>query len=99
MPPGTYWLDWQSDGTGGSGPWAPPIAILGQNTTGNGLQSLDGGVTYGLAEDSGSLTQQGFPFVIYGVLPQPVTIPTLSFYGLMLLGLFALLFGRRFIRQ
>ena len=35
---GTYWLDWQSDGTLASGPWAPPVTILGQTTTGNANQ-------------------------------------------------------------
>lgn len=34
LGPGTYWLDWQADGTLGSGPWAPPIATLGQTTVG-----------------------------------------------------------------
>ncbi|MCL4263291.1 MAG: DUF4397 domain-containing protein [Anaerolineae bacterium] len=67
LPPGTYWLDWQSDGTLASGPWAPPVTVNGQTTTGNGLQSLtDNGVTWGPANDSGTLTQQGFPFLIMG---------------------------------
>ena len=99
LTPGTYWLDWQSDGSGASGPWAPPIAILGQATTGNALQSLDGGVTYAALQDSGTLTDQGLPFVIYGATPPPPSVPTLSFYGLLLLSLLALVFGRRFIRQ
>ena len=30
LPAGTYWLDWQADGTLASGPWAPPVSILGQ---------------------------------------------------------------------
>jgi len=28
LPPGTYWLDWQTGGTLTSGPWAPPVTIL-----------------------------------------------------------------------
>ncbi len=99
LSPGTYWLDWQSDGSGGSGPWAPPITINGETTTGNALQSVDGGVTYADQLDGGSGTVQGFPFVLYGTLPPPPVVPSLSFYGLMLLGLLALVFGRRFIRQ
>ncbi len=63
---GTYWIVWQVDGSLSSGPWAPPIAILGQSTTGNGLQSTDSGVTWNPAMDSGSSTQQGFPFIIEG---------------------------------
>ncbi len=39
LPPGTYWLDWQFGGSAWlSGPWAPPVTILGQTTTGNALQ-------------------------------------------------------------
>jgi hypothetical protein len=30
LPAGTYWLDWQTGGTLTSGPWAPPVTILGQ---------------------------------------------------------------------
>lgn len=99
LSPGTYWLDWQSDGSGASGPWAPPITITGQAATGNALQSIDAGVTYQAVEDSGTTDPQGFPFVIYGPLPTPSVIPTLSFYGLLLLALMALVFGRQFLRQ
>ena len=100
LSPGTYWLDWQSDGSGASGPWAPPITINGQAITGNALQSVDAGVTYADLLDTGTGTpQQGLPFVVYGTLPPPPIVPTLSFYGLLLLGLIALVFGRRFIRQ
>jgi hypothetical protein len=68
LPPGTYWLDWQSNGTLGSGPWAPPININGQAVTGNGLQSLaDNGATWGPANDGGTgAPQQGLPFLIMG---------------------------------
>jgi len=69
LPHGTFWLDWQTDGTLASGPWAPPITIDGETTTGNGLQSLDDGVSYAAANDSGTLTQQGFPFIVSGSLP------------------------------
>ena len=46
LGPGTYWLDWQSDGSAASGPWAPPISFLDQtNAPGaNALQSVDPGV-------------------------------------------------------
>jgi len=38
LPAGTYWLDWQADGSASyTGPWAPPISILGQTTTGEAL--------------------------------------------------------------
>ncbi len=59
LSPGTYWLDWQSDGTLASGPWAPPITINGLTTTGNALQFDGSG--WSAAVDVG---QQGFPFTI-----------------------------------
>ena len=31
LPAGTYWLDWQSDGSAASGPWAPPNAYFSGN--------------------------------------------------------------------
>jgi len=67
LPPGTYWLDWSTDGSLASGPWAPPITILGTAVTGNGEQSVGGGA-FAPALDSGTGTpQQGFPFILYGV--------------------------------
>jgi hypothetical protein len=70
LPPGTYWLDWQSDGSLTSGPWAPPITINGQATTGNAIQFIGDDGLWQDALDSGSITQQGFPFIIDGdVIP------------------------------
>jgi hypothetical protein len=63
---GTYWIEYSFEGTGASGPWAPPIVITGNATTGNALQNQAG--TWIAAEDSGSLTPQGMPFVMYGDL-------------------------------
>ncbi|MCU0293329.1 MAG: DUF11 domain-containing protein, partial [Thermoanaerobaculaceae bacterium] len=73
LPAGTYWLAWQTDGTLASGPWAPPITILGQATTGNGLQSLAGTTAWTPANDTGTNTpRQGFPFVLTGTVGAPV---------------------------
>lgn len=63
LPAGTYWLDWQTDGSLASGPWAPPITVNGVLTTGNGLQFTG---AWAPADDGGSFTQQGFPFIIEG---------------------------------
>jgi hypothetical protein len=63
---GSYWIMWSTDGSLSSGPWAPPISILGQTTTGNAMQSLDYGATWADLVDSGTLTQQGLPFRILG---------------------------------
>ena len=60
---GTYWIDWQSGGTLMSGPWAPPITILGQTTTGDALQQVPA-APFGPLLDAGS--PQGLPFRIYG---------------------------------
>jgi uncharacterized repeat protein (TIGR01451 family) len=67
LPAGTYWLDWQSDGTLASGPWAPPITINGVPVTGNGLGTGDNGTTWAPTNDSGTGTpRQGLPFIIEG---------------------------------
>ncbi|MCB0005474.1 MAG: hypothetical protein KDE04_03450 [Anaerolineales bacterium] len=82
LPAGTYWLDWQVDGSLGSGPWAPPVTINGQASTGNGLQSLDDGATFAAALDTGTGTpQQGFPFLIEGQLTAPTDVSFSSFSG------------------
>jgi len=65
---GTYGLDWQTGGTLTSGPWAPPITMLGVTTTGNALQFDPATSTWNPAIDSGASAQQGFPFVIEGVV-------------------------------
>ncbi len=67
LPAGTYWLDWQLNGSLASGPWAPPLTILGQPITGNGLQSIAG--VWGAAVDGGTgMAAQGFPMTINGVV-------------------------------
>jgi hypothetical protein len=62
LAPGTYWVQWMTGGTLASGPWAPPITITGQTTTGNGKQNLAG--VWGNALD-GSFPQ-GLPFIVIG---------------------------------
>lgn len=72
--PGTYWIDWMMDGSLSSGPWAPPITILGQTTTGDALQYTTSSGAWNSAVDSGGTTPQGMPFVIEGSIIQPVEI-------------------------
>jgi len=65
LPPGTYWIDWQADGTLTSGPWVPPVTVLGQTTTGDALQSVSGGA-WNPVRDSGTSAPQGLPFLLIG---------------------------------
>ena len=76
LPAGTYWLDWQADGTLASGPWAPPISILGQTDTGNAMQW-----TGAWAPALDGTFAQGFPFIVDGTsdCSNPVDVPWLSF--------------------
>ena len=67
---GTYWLDWQTGGTLASGPWAPPISILGQTTTGNALQKIGAGAWAPLVDGT---SPQGLPFVLQG--PNVIVAP------------------------
>lgn len=63
---GTYWITWMTSGTGSSGPWAPPVTVLGSTGTGNGMQSLDCGASFAAVTDGGTFTGQDFPFIIEG---------------------------------
>lgn len=73
---GTYWLDFQVAGTLASGPWAPPLAILGQSSTGNALQSNAG--AWAAAVDATSADTFGLPFVIAGTSGAGVPVITLD---------------------
>ncbi|HRI57650.1 MAG TPA: hypothetical protein PK170_11200, partial [Anaerolineae bacterium] len=73
LPAGTYWLDWQTGGTLSSGPWAPPVTILGQ-TQKPGANGMQFNTTWGAAIDTGSSTQQDFPFIIEGSAAQGPSI-------------------------
>jgi hypothetical protein len=63
LSPGTYWIAWNTNGTLTSGPWAPPVTVLGSTGSGNGLQYL-GTTGWGAALDGS--WQQDLPFVIEG---------------------------------
>jgi hypothetical protein len=70
---GTYWIDWTSNGTIASGPWVPPISILGQTTTGNCMQ-YQTTTGWAAAVDGGSLTALGLPFILEGTVSTPVNV-------------------------
>lgn len=63
LPAGTYWVSWSVDGTLASGPWVPPVTVLGQTGSGNSLQYT---TVWAIAVDSGTGTPQEMPFVVYG---------------------------------
>lgn len=69
LTPGTYWVDWNADGTLGSGPWAPPIAApLGTGSTGNGQQFDPNTLAWGPSLDGGTGNQHGYPFDVTGTV-------------------------------
>jgi len=82
LPAGTYWIDWQANGSLASGPWQPPISILGQTTTGDALQYTSTG--WASLIDTGSNTVQGLPFRFQSCRPAadwgdaPSGYPTLA---------------------
>ncbi len=76
LPAGTYWLDWNADGVLASGPWAPPISILGQTTTGNAIQYT---TSWAAALDTATGTQQGIPFVLEGSIFNPQVVVDVTF--------------------
>ena len=86
LGPGTYWVAFQMGGDINlNGPFTIPITINGQSTTGNGLQFVGGTGTWIAAEDQGTVTQQGFPFLIHGsVVPEPATLVALGLGALAL---------------
>ena len=72
LQPGTYWLDWQIDGSEGSSVFQPPVTILGQTHTGNALRFIENEWISML--DFGTNTPQGAPFKLLGT-----TIHNVSF--------------------
>lgn len=77
LPAGDYWLDWQTGGTLASGPWAPPVSILGQTGKpgANGRQFDPGPALWSPLIDGPAV--QDLPFVIQGqIVPFPCLTPS-----------------------
>ncbi|OQA64221.1 MAG: hypothetical protein BWY38_03060 [Ignavibacteria bacterium ADurb.Bin266] len=72
LGPGTYWVEVSLGGTLASGPWAPPVSIVGQTNTGNALQLTSTG--WAAAVD-GSYPQ-GIPFIVLGNSGPPCPVQT-----------------------
>lgn len=97
---GTYWVEATFDGSASfSGPWAPPITIVGQTNTGNAQQNQSG--VWGPLTDTGTSGLenflQGMPFIVEGTAQgggggggggtgaAAEPIPTLSNSGIVIL--------------
>lgn len=64
LDPGVYWMEISLGGTGGTGPWIPPISLIDETVTGNALQKSSG--SWQAIVDSGTGDPQGIPFEVYG---------------------------------
>lgn len=68
LPPGTYWLDWQVQGTRATGPYVPPVTFAGQAGSGNAMQFRGGSwapISAGAGEE--------LPFILLGgALPDDI---------------------------
>ncbi|MCR4966084.1 MAG: fibronectin type III domain-containing protein [Bacteroidales bacterium] len=64
LPAGTYWVTVSMNGSLTSGPWCPPVSILGEVSTGNGIQLVQG--VWNAWYDGTSLEQLGVPFIVKG---------------------------------
>lgn len=67
LPRGTYWLEFQVDGDGTlTGPWVPPVTVLGETTTGDAYQRTLGAGWNPWVDTGTAATAQGVPFVVLG---------------------------------
>jgi hypothetical protein len=78
LGPGTYWVQWAMAGSLAASVFVPPVTILGQVETGDGMQYNAGTGIWSDAIDTGAGRPQGLPFEIYGaparVVPEPLTV-------------------------
>lgn len=74
---GTYWIQYSFEGSNPSGPWVPPVVILGESTTGDAIQNqtIEGENMWVPILDSGTNTAQGLPFIVYGEVTSGETFP------------------------
>ena len=63
---GNYWVEWSYTGSLSNGPWANPVAILGQYNTGNAKWYFSSASVWYDYVDDGSGGTKGLPFQIYG---------------------------------
>lgn len=74
LTPGTYWVDFQLGGTLASGPFVPPVTVLGSNSPCAPCNAIQwNGSAWVALNDTGSATQQDVRFVI-DYTPVPVEL-------------------------
>ncbi len=88
---GTYWFDWQLDGSVDNGPWIPHVTIAGAEKTGNALRTNDNGEIWVSLQDNAIATNQAIPMIIEG--SQIRSVPSSSHISLALLILLTALLG------
>jgi len=70
LGPGTYWLEYSLQTATNVSAWMPPVTILGQTTTGNGLHLTPDGynplIDGAGNPDVGTQTPQGVAFIVHG---------------------------------
>lgn len=93
LPSGSYWLEWAAAGSLSSGPWAPPITIVGQTVTGNARQYATS--AWQDIVDSGTSTQQGLPFKLEGDVESVPEPGQWAMMGVTLAGAAGVLWRRR----
>jgi hypothetical protein len=67
LGPGTYWVDWQADGTLPSGPWVPPVTYAGeQGKPGANAIQFVGSEGWWVPLADAEWVPQDLPFIIEG---------------------------------
>ncbi len=97
LPAGGYWAEFGFVGSGASGPWAPPVTILGTSPVpGANAQQFFGGAWQNIV-DGGNGDALAVPFIVEGdvisvfVPVQP--IPTLGQWGMIVFTLLLIALG------
>lgn len=84
LAPGEYWIEIGLRTAGGATAWMPPVTLVDQGATGDGLQFTASSSTWTNWLDGGSENPLGVPFILTGeVVPAPGAAATLALAGLI----------------